>query len=106
MKPPRIPSVFKLTKYNEYKRFHYEPRTFDEQKERLAKRKLEIEKELEREKRLGKNYETHLRESIHNSWSKRETRRQKRNSSYRLLLILAALLAILYYIYKKFDILL
>lgn len=106
MKPPRIPSVFKLTQYNEYKRFKYEPRTFDEQKERLAKRRLEIEKELEREKRLGKNYETHLRESIHNSWSKRETRRQKRNSSYRLLLILAALLALLYYIYKKFDILL
>lgn len=106
MKPPRIPSVFKLTQHNEHKRFHYEPRTFDEQKEKLAKRKREIEKELEREKRLGKNYETHLRESIHNSWSKRETRRQKRNSSYRLLLILAALLALLYYIYKKFDILL
>ncbi|MCA1762416.1 MAG: hypothetical protein LC664_05420 [Flavobacteriales bacterium] len=103
MKPPRIPSIFKLSQYNEYKRFHYEPRTFDEQKERLAKRKLEIEKELEREKRLGKNYESHLRESIHNSWSKRETRRQKRNSSIRLLLILAALLLLVYYIYAKFE---
>ncbi|HKL02956.1 MAG TPA: hypothetical protein VJ911_04745 [Cryomorphaceae bacterium] len=104
MKPKHFPSIFKLSKYNEYKRFHYEPRTFDEQKQKLAERKIQIEKELEREKRLGKNYEAHLRESIHNSWSKRETRRQKRNSSFRVLLILAALLAILYYIYIKFDI--
>jgi hypothetical protein len=72
----------------------------------LEKREREIAKELEREKRLGKKYEEHLRERISDSWSRREMRRQKRNSSLRLLLILAALLILLYLFYTKFDFLL
>jgi len=103
MKPPRIPSLFKLSKYNEPKRFSYEPRTYDERKENLEKRKRAIEKEMEREGRLGKDYETHLRESIHDSWARRETRRQNRNSGRRLLLILAVLVVIMYFIFTKYD---
>ncbi len=97
MRPPRLPSVFKLTEHNRYKTFNYEPRTFDERKERLEKRKKEIEKELALEQKLGKNYEEHLRERISESWSRKETRRVQRNSGLRLLLILAALMAIVYY---------
>ncbi len=103
MKPPRIPSLFKLSKYNEPRRFNYSPRTFDERKEKLEKRKKEIEKEILREGRLGKTYEAHLRESIHDSWARRETRRQNRNSGRRLLLILAALIVIMYFIFTKYD---
>ena len=99
MRAPKLPSVFKLTEHNRYKRFTYEPRTFDERKQRLDKRKKEIEKELEIEKKLGKKYEEHLRESINDSWTRRETRRVQRNSSLRVLLILAALLTIVYYLY-------
>lgn len=106
MKTPRLPSIFKLTEYNRNKRFTYEPRTFDEKKEKLEKRQREIEKELEIEKRLGKKYENHLRERISESWSRRETRRQQRNSGVRLLLILAALVILIYLIYTKFDFLL
>ncbi len=106
MKPPRIPSVFKLTKYNQPRRFNYEPRTFDERKERLEKRQREVERELERDQRLGEKREAYLRESIQDSWAKRETRRQNRNSGRRLLLILAALIIILYLLYTKFDFLL
>jgi DNA gyrase/topoisomerase IV subunit B len=105
MKPPRIPSIFKLTEHNQAKRFQYTPRTYDEQKEKLEKRKREIEKEIDREKRLGTNYEQHLRERINDSWSRREMRRQQRNSSRRLLLILAGILILLYFIYKKIDLL-
>jgi hypothetical protein len=97
MRPPRLPSVFKLTEHNRYKNFNYEPRTFDERKERLAKRKKEIEKELALEQKLGKKYEEHLRERISESWSRKETRRVQRNSGLRLLLILAALMGIVYY---------
>ncbi|MEM9051504.1 MAG: hypothetical protein AAGC47_05580 [Bacteroidota bacterium] len=99
MRAPKLPSVFKLTEHNRYKRFNYEPRTFDERKQRLEKRKKEIEKELAIEKKLGKKYEEHLRESINDSWTRRETRRVQRNSSLRVLLILAALLTIVYYLY-------
>jgi len=102
MKPPRIPSVFKLGDSNRYKRFEYKPRTFDEQKEKLEKRKIQIEKELAREQRLGANYESHLRERISDSWSRKETRRQNRNSSVRLLVILGILVLIIFAIYSKF----
>lgn len=103
MKPPRIPSLFKQGKYSQNRRFHYEPRIYDEQKEKLEKRRREIERDLEREKRLGENHEALLRENIHDSWARRETRRQNRNSGRRLLLILAALVMILYVLFTKFD---
>jgi len=97
MRPPRLPSVFKLTEHNRHKSFNYEPRTYDERKERLEKRRKQIEKELALEQKLGKNYEEHLRERISESWSRKETRRVQRNSGWRLLLILAALIAVVYY---------
>jgi len=100
MKPPRIPSVFKISN-NSYKRFDYKPRTYDEQKEKLEKRRIAVEKEMAREQRLGENYESHLRERIADSWSQRETRRQKKASSYRLLVILAILVLNIYAIYSK-----
>ncbi len=103
MKPPRIPSVFKLSDHNSYKRFDYKPRTYDEQKEKLEKRQRQVEKELAIEQRLGKNYEAQLREKISNSWSRKETRRQSRNSSIRLLVILAILVLIIFAIYSKLD---
>ncbi len=103
MKAPRLPSLFKLREHNSIKKFDYQPRTFDERKERLEKRRKEIEEEMEREKGLGTTYESHLRERISESWHRKETRRQQRNSGSRLLLILAALLVILYLIFKKFG---
>ncbi len=103
MKPPRIPSIFRLGARNENRQFNYKPRIYDEQKEKLEKRRLEIEKELAREKKLGKVYESHLRERIGESWSRKENHRQKRNSNVRLLLILGIIVAILYVVYGKFD---
>ncbi len=69
----------------------------------MEKRRREIERDIEREKRLGENHEALLRENIHDSWARRETRRQNRNSGRRLLLILAALVMILYVLFTKFD---
>lgn len=106
MRPPRLPSIFKLTEHNRYRNFEYKPRVYDERKERLEKRKAEIEKEVARDKRMGKKHEAHLREKINDSWARRETRRQNRNSSVRVLLILAALIILMYLIYAKFDFLL
>lgn len=101
MKPPRIPSIFKQGRYNRHKEFEYKPRFYDEQKERLEKRRQEIQKEIEREKRLTAAGEQDLRERISESWSRRETRRQKKQSNTRILLILAILVLIIYYIYSK-----
>ncbi len=106
MKAPRIPSIFKLTEYNQNRKFNYQPRVYDAQKEKLEKRKRQIEAELAAEKRVGKNYESHLRERISESWTHKENRKQQRNSSYRLLLILSILILLMYFIFDKFDFLL
>src|SRR5690554_1055040 len=100
MKLPRIPSEFRIAK-NSPKRFEYKPTTYDEQKEKLEERRTIVENEIAREQRIGDNYESHLRERIADSWSQRETRRQKKASSYRLLVILAILVLNIYAIYSK-----
>jgi hypothetical protein len=105
MKAPRIPSIFKLGERDQHRTFSYNPRTYSEQQERLAKRRKQIEKEIANNEGLGKNYESHLRDRISESWSRREMRRQKRNSSRRLLLILAVILMLLFLIYQKSDLL-
>lgn len=102
MKPPRIPTFFKIGNTTRPKSYGYQPRTFDEQKERLAKRKAEIEIEMANKEGLGEQYEGHLRERISESWSRRETRRHHRNSNYRVLLILAGLIGVIALIFSKF----
>ncbi len=104
MKPPRIPSLFKMGDRSRPKSFGYQPRTFDERKERLKKRKDEIDTEMAKQKGLGSTYENHLRERISDSWARRETRRQSRNSGYRVLLILAGLIILLYLIFSNIGI--
>jgi hypothetical protein len=106
MKAPRLPSLFKLGQYNRNKKFQYQPRTFDERKERLEKRQKEIEEELLIEKSRGSDYESHLRERISESWHRKDSRRQQRNSGSRVLLILAALLIVSYFVLKKMGLLL
>ncbi len=106
MKAPRLPSIFKLTQYNRNRTFSYEPRTFDERKERLEKRRKEIEQEVQKERGNNSSYRVHLSGRISETWHRKETRRQQRNSGARLLLILAALMLILYFVFKKFGFLL
>ncbi len=102
MRAPRIPSIFKLNN-NSHKQFQYQPRTFDEQKERLEKRRKEIERDVELENRTRGDLRTESRTRISDSWIRRETRRQQRNSSRRVLLILAALAILVYLIFSNTD---
>lgn len=101
MKPPRLPNIFKLTEYNRNRQFTYTPRYYDERKERLEKRRKEIEAEMHARGEHGDVRPHLLRERIQDAWHRKEMRRQQGNSGRRLLLILAALIALLYYLYIK-----
>ncbi len=103
MKAPRIPSLFKVGEYSQNKRFRYHPRTYDQQQEKFDKKKKEIENEVAYETRMKGSMKHESRNRISNSWLRRETRRQEKNASKRVLLILAALMVLVYLIFFKTD---
>ena len=99
MKAPRLPSLFKTGRYSEPRRFEYKPRFYDKRKEELEKRRKDIEREVAREKRLSETHKEEFRERITETWSRRRIRRQQANSNIRLVVILAALALLAYYLY-------
>lgn len=103
MKAPKLPSLFKLRKYNYHRQFDYQPRYYNEQAEKLQKRQRQIERELELEKKLGKTHEQVLRDRISESWGRREMARHRRNSSRRILIILVVICLLMYFLYTKLD---
>ena len=91
---------FKLPKI---KQFHYKPRYYDERKEELDKRIAQIKKEMgvtdeqpEGNKYFRGDYKTHIKGQMKGYF--KQSRRQKRTSNIRLLIILLILLALSWYI--------
>lgn len=91
---------FKLPKI---KQFEYKPRYYDERKEALDKRIAQIKAEMgitddrpEGNKYFRGDYKTHIRGQMRSYF--KQTRRQKRTSNFRLLVILLILLALAWYI--------
>lgn len=105
MEAPKIPSFIK-TKY-QFKRFHFQPRYYDADKEKLELRKKRIEKELsgntnsidkdliERKERMKMSFEE--------SWSMRRSR-DHRKSNFRILVIVVILVLVLYVIKQNLGI--
>lgn len=105
MEAPKIPSFIK-TKY-QFKRFNFQPRYYDADKENLELRKKRIEKELsgnsdsldsdliERKERMKMSFEE--------SWSMRRSS-DHRKSNFRILIIVAILVLILYVIKQNLGI--
>jgi len=91
---------FKLPKI---KQFHYQPRYYDERKEALDKRIAQIKAELgitdenpEGNKYFRGDYQSHIRGQMRGYF--KHSRREKRTSNLRLLVILLILLALAWYI--------
>lgn len=104
MKAPRIPSFFKHAR-NQPRRFNYEPRLYNEQRERIEKRKNEIEAELKYAEKLKNDPDALRRESEHNRYIRFQRSRQTRQSNLRLIIILIALLIGTYLMLQRLDIL-
>ena len=97
MEAPKIPSFIK-TKY-EFKRFNFEPRYYNADKEQLEFRKKGIEKELK-----GKNHtfddnsierSTRMKMSMESAWRNRRSN-EYRKSNFRVAIIVVILVVILY----------
>ena len=81
-----IPSFFSQHKY---KRFHYSPRYYDEQKEDLEQRIRQIEAEMGVFN--GKTYVPKIRKGQMGSYINKNRKRQSRQSNLRLFVIILIL---------------
>lgn len=107
MRPPKVPTFFKLGK-QQPRSFSFTPRVYDERKERLDKRRKEIEEELRRERgdNIGEEAELEIRKEafrsrLEESWRNRDTKPGGIGYGSRVFVILLALLAIVYLIFIR-----
>lgn len=104
MRAPKLPSLFRAGR-QEPKRFSYRPRLYDERRERLEKRKKQIEKELKLEQRIKENPEVQKLEYERDNYLRFERKRQSRQSNIRLIIILAALIFCTLILLRRIEIL-
>jgi hypothetical protein len=105
MEAPKIPSFIK-TKY-QFKRFSFQPRYYDEEKEKLKLRKQHIESEIKGSSKIvnDNTIERHARMKLRmeDTWrSKRDS--ENRKSNFRIAIIVAILVAILLIIKQKLGV--
>lgn len=96
MEAPKIPSFIK-TKY-QFKRFSFQPRYYDSEKERLEIRKKSIEAEIIDAENLSSSSierAARMKISMQDSWRNRRSKEYKK-SNIRIVIIIAILVAILY----------
>lgn len=92
-----------LNKTVEHKRFSYSPMYYDERKEQLKERRERYRKLQSGELNLDERREM-LRENLRNEYSRTDYRRtQQRKSNMRILLLVAILLALGYFIFNGLD---
>jgi len=105
MKAPKLPSF--LGHNYRFKRFGFTPRYYNEEKERLEKRKRSIESEVDREQRQkdDPSLERHARMRINmeDTWRNRRSR-EMRKSNIRVAIIVAILVGIILIIKQKLGI--
>jgi len=104
MKPPKFPTLFKQAR-KEPRQFTYTPRVYDERRERLEKRKKEIEAELKFEEKLSSDEKLKRQVYEQDNYLRFQRRRQTRQSNIRLLVILVALLFGAYLMLRRLDLL-
>jgi len=98
MEPPKIPSLFGF-RTKRPNQFYFEPRYYDERKEKMQQRYDRINKEVENsasKKTNAEDYKSTLRESWSNNYSKRKTGNQ---INRRVIIYIVVLLGLAYYMF-------
>ncbi len=105
MKAPKLPSI--LRHNYKFKRFEFKPRYYDEEKEKLERRKRSIKSEADREQRHkdDPSLERHarMRISMEDTWRNRRSR-ETRKSNIRVAIIVAILVGIILIIKQNLGI--
>lgn len=91
MEAPKLPSFFKQ---NQYRRFEYSPRFYDERKERIE----EMRKKYGGKESAEKFSSDNLRMRMNSEWRNSGSRKGSRGTSMRLVIIMLALFLISYLI--------
>lgn len=103
MKAPRLPSM--IRQQYRFKSFDFKPRYYDEEKEKLDRRKRLIKSEVKREESDDQTVERHarMRINIEDNWANRRSR-ETRKSNIRIAIILAIIVSILLVVKQKMGI--
>lgn len=96
MQAPKIPSFFKTKKPNQ---FHYEPRYYNERKEKMQERYNRIARELNENKNEATDQEA-FRSTLRQSWESSRNSNAGHKLNYRIVLYIFALTALAYYFLK------
>jgi len=98
MQAPKIPSLFGL-RSKKPNQFYFEPRYYNERKEKMKKRYARIQKELEtnpdQERTNVEDFKSTLRENLGNNYSRNKAGNQ---INRRVFIYIIALAALTYYI--------
>jgi hypothetical protein len=92
---------FSLFKTAKYKQFDFNPRYYDERKERREELIRQLEEE-DRQKQTGSvgEYKSHLKSGYLTSYRKKTQKKDGKNSMVRLAIILTLLMAIFYWLLR------
>ncbi len=96
MQAPKIPSFFKTKKPNQ---FYYEPRYYNERKEKMQERYSRISRELNTNKGDRTDAEV-FRSNLRHSWESSRNGGAGHKLNYRIVLYIFALTALAYYFLK------
>ena len=92
-----------LNKTIAHQRFNYNPRHYDERKERLAAKKKQYE-ELENSTVSDERRKEIFRENIKGEWDRIQYRKnEQKSSNYRILILITIILVLGYFIFNGVD---
>lgn len=98
MKPPKLPSIFRTKKP---KQFNFEPRYYDERKEKMKERYDRISREMDHtnsDQTRSENFKSKLRENWGNSYSRNRAGSQMNK---RVIIYIIVLFALTYYFFLR-----
>lgn len=95
------PQIAKVAKHRD---FTYIPRYYDERKEKIAEMERKIRQEEEDHAKSEKRVrEFHFRSAMSNRWKGEEYHSAVRKSNMTILVLIAGIISIAFYVYRKFD---
>ncbi len=98
MEAPKIPGLFKT---RGPKQFHFQARYYDERKERMLKRREQLKRELAAEAKLSNEDKAEYQSMIKGSMRSRSYRQASAKSNRRLMIILAGLILICFWLWNQ-----
>ncbi len=102
MEAPRIPSLFKFGRTNGPKRFEFQTRYYDEQKERMKERYDRLKLEVSEEELTRTQTRDRMRAAIDQKWKRGQYQKASALQRIRVLIIVLILGLGSYYLYLKY----